>query len=166
MSNVERKLNNIRLMQKGRIPKEYQLAGCSKKYQSGYEKYNVIYKEIDECSEQELNNLEILLENGIESAKSLENFKGVLPLAVSIFTIFFSVHMQSLSAFLASNINLKVSLEMILSFINNQYTIMGIIFVLIMMIYLFLDLMSNKAIRQDQYLLYILRVIKKKREMV
>ena len=83
MYDVKKRLNYIKLMQKGRIPKEYQHDGNSRKYRSECEKYDAIHKEISKCSKQELNNMEILLKNEMDDGKRLNDFKNILPLAVS-----------------------------------------------------------------------------------
>lgn len=165
MPNIERKLNNIKTIQKGKIPKEYRFAGGPKKYQTEYEKYNAVYKEIDECCEQELDILEILLKSEIESAKSLNNYKGIFSLTVSIFVCIFTVSTQLISPVLSSIINMGESLEVALPFISKIYYLISALFIIIILSYWSIDSRSSRKIQRGQYLLYVLTSVKKKRDM-
>lgn len=182
MPDIESKLNNIKMIQKGKIPKEYRHAGGVRKYQTESEKYNAVYKEIDECSEQELNILEVLLKNQIEKGKSLNNFMGVLSLAGAFFTAIFAISPQLLNIILSilfkqmeaskdenifSDVNIFSDINTFLDkYIKLLCGMMMLTTIFIIIIYYRIHLRGSREIQQGQYLLYILQSVKKKRGMV
>ena len=83
MSAVHKKMDNLRKMAAGKIPKEYQDDSSGKKYKSAHEKYMAICAELEKCTDDEFDNIEVLLKTGVEERENIKSFSGIISIFIS-----------------------------------------------------------------------------------
>lgn len=155
MYNVEKKLNYLRCMKKGKIPEEYQKDGKPKKYSSVYEQYKAMYDLLDACEKDERDCIEVSLISGSRIYKDLREYMGIVSVFLSSVTLIIS----SMSVFWdklldgKSDTIIKDSMQVILG---------GTMFMVLIALfsYIFLHRVSgNGSIN-----MYILEILKKVNE--
>lgn len=155
MCDVSKKLNYLRSMQKGTIPEEFRHDGAGKEYKTIYEKYQAIYKLLDECEEGELDCIEVSLIAGVESWKDLKSFTGIISIFLTSVALMFSSASVCYEALLENKPDETVvwALGMIL-------TGVAVVIVVALLMYFFLDGLPEKHRRTDHYILEILKKVK------
>ncbi|MGL5436606.1 MAG: hypothetical protein ACRDBO_14575 [Lachnospiraceae bacterium] len=136
------------------------------KYPTENARYCKIYESISECSNLEQDNLEIILLNGLDSAKRLDSFKSIIPMFITIASLIItlgSTYIIKIADAIKENISTAVLQSLLQDTMQLLLTRVLGIGVLGLILYLIIDVICSKSMDQTNYLIRVLQNVKEDR---
>lgn len=158
MSAVHNRMANIRKMAGGKIPKEYQDDSSGRKYKSVHERYMAICSELEKCTDDEFDDIEVLLKTGVEEEKKIKSFSSIISILLSSVALLLTAVTPHMTRLIQEN-DISVSEDLMRTCLE-----VGIVGLISVILFWGLHRIADVIYGRNFYLLEILKKVKEKKK--